>query len=92
MHFWEGHMKISIQSLILLFVFGSHSLFAAGDAEAGKAKSAPCAACHGADGNSVNPAWPKLAGQGAPYIYMYSYRCLKTERVLMHSWHHKRLP
>ena len=22
-----------------------------------------CAACHGADGNSVNPAWPKLAGQ-----------------------------
>ncbi len=68
MHFWEGHMKISIQLLILLFVFGSHSLFAAGDAEAGKAKSAPCAACHGADGNSVNPTWPKLAGQGAPYI------------------------
>ncbi len=68
MHFWEGHMKISIQLLILLFVFGSHSLFAAGDAESGKAKSAPCAACHGADGNSVNPAWPKLAGQGAAYI------------------------
>ena len=68
MHFWEGHMKISIQLLILLFVFGSHTLFAAGDAEAGKAKSAPCAACHGADGNSVNPTWPKLAGQGAPYL------------------------
>ncbi len=62
-------MKISIQLLIILFVFGSHSLFAAGDAEAGKAKSAPCAACHGADGNSVNPTWPKLAGQGAHYIY-----------------------
>jgi len=69
MHFWEGHMKISIQLFIILLVFGSHSLFAAGDAEAGKAKSAPCAACHGADGNSVNPAWPKLAGQGAPYIF-----------------------
>lgn len=69
MHFWEGHMKISIQLLLLLFVFSSHSLFASGDVEAGKAKSTPCAACHGADGNSVNPVWPKLAGQGAPYIF-----------------------
>ena len=68
MHFWEGHMKISIQFLLVLFVFSSHSLFAAGDAEAGKAKSTPCAARHGADGNSANPAWPKLAGQGAPYV------------------------
>ena len=41
---------------------------AAGDAEAGKEKSAPCAACHGVDGVSVNPAWPKLAGQGQKYL------------------------
>jgi cytochrome c553 len=41
---------------------------AAGNATDGKAKSASCAACHGADGNSVNPGWPKLAGQGAQYI------------------------
>ena len=27
-----------------------------------------CAACHGADGNSVSPANPSLAGQGAAYI------------------------
>ena len=27
-----------------------------------------CAACHGADGNSVAPANPNLAGQGADYI------------------------
>jgi cytochrome c553 len=27
-----------------------------------------CAACHGADGNSVNPEWPNLAGQHAKYI------------------------
>ena len=39
-----------------------------GNAEAGKTKSATCAACHGADGNSVNPEWPKLAGQHASYI------------------------
>ena len=41
---------------------------AAGDAAAGKAASATCAGCHGADGNSVNPEWPKLSGQGAAYI------------------------
>lgn len=41
---------------------------AGGDANAGKTKSAPCAACHGADGNSANPAFPSLAGQHAGYI------------------------
>lgn len=41
---------------------------ATGSAEAGKAKSMTCAACHGQDGNSVNPAWPSLAGQHASYI------------------------
>lgn len=44
------------------------SVYASGDVEAGKQKSAPCAACHGADGNSVNPAWPNLAGQGEKYL------------------------
>lgn len=41
---------------------------AAGDAEAGKAASTVCAACHGADGVSAIPANPSLAGQGAPYL------------------------
>jgi cytochrome c553 len=40
---------------------------AAGDAEAGKNKSAACAACHGADGNSMIPNFPKLAGQSEAY-------------------------
>ena len=41
---------------------------AAGDAEAGKSKSAMCAACHGPDGNSPAPTFPKLAGQHAAYL------------------------
>lgn len=41
---------------------------AAGDAEAGKTKAAVCIACHMTDGNSVNPIWPKLAGQHALYL------------------------
>jgi cytochrome c553 len=41
---------------------------AAGDAAAGKSRSQACAGCHGADGNSANPLWPKLAGQHEKYI------------------------
>ena len=39
-----------------------------GNAEAGQAKAAACAACHGADGNSIDPQYPKLAGQSERYI------------------------
>ncbi len=39
-----------------------------GSAEAGKAKAITCTACHGPAGNSVNPLWPNIAGQGAPYL------------------------
>jgi cytochrome c553 len=41
---------------------------AQGDAEAGKSKTAMCAACHGIDGNSLVPIYPKLAGQSANYL------------------------
>lgn len=40
----------------------------AGDAAAGKAKSATCAACHGPNGISPNDMWPNLAGQKAGYL------------------------
>lgn len=40
----------------------------AGDAAAGKTKSASCAGCHGANGMSNNPMWPNLAGQQAGYL------------------------
>ena len=41
---------------------------AEGSVDAGRTKSVTCAACHGADGNSVTPDWPMLAGQHATYI------------------------
>ena len=34
----------------------------------GATKSALCASCHGPNGNSTNPDWPRLAGQSAVYI------------------------
>jgi len=56
--------------ILLLIVCStlSTATLAQADAAAGKAKAAVCAACHGADGNSTNPQWPKLAGQHAAYI------------------------
>lgn len=57
----------SIILTIAMVALSSYS-YAAGDAAAGKAKSATCAACHGADGISLNEIWPNLAGQKAAYI------------------------
>ena len=51
-----------------VLAFATAGVQAAGDVAAGKAKSATCLACHGADGNSPNPIWPKLAGQHPAYI------------------------
>jgi len=52
-----------------LVMFGAVStVSAAGNAADGKAKSATCSACHGMDGNSMVPTFPKLAGQHASYI------------------------
>ena len=53
--------------LLTLFLSCGTS-WAMGDPAAGKVKSASCAACHGVDGNSVNPEWPKLAGQHQGYL------------------------
>lgn len=39
-----------------------------GDPKAGQAKAAACGACHGVDGNSTDPQYPKLAGQSEQYI------------------------
>ena len=56
----------------LIATFFATSVFAGGlvdgDAAAGKARSITCGACHGGDGNSVNPAWPSIAGQHSTYI------------------------
>ena len=62
-------MKNWLAITITLLVSTTTGLaLAAGDPEAGKTKSASCAACHGADGNSLNPEWPKLAGQNEKYL------------------------
>lgn len=56
-------------SLTMLFGLIGSAQATDGDVEAGKTKSATCAACHGPDGNATIPMYPKIAGQHAGYIY-----------------------
>jgi len=59
--------KLLITGAILATGLISAQAFAA-DVAAGKAKTAACAACHGANGISVAPMWPNLAGQKEAYL------------------------
>lgn len=61
-----------MKNLILAGLFAVSSMMTgavmAGDAAAGKNKSASCGGCHGFDGNSPIAMYPKLAGQNEAYI------------------------
>ena len=59
--------KRTLAAALLFFCVAGPSN-AQGDAEAGKAASATCAGCHGADGKALVPEYPNLAGQHASYI------------------------
>jgi len=54
-----------IAAVLLAVGFGAN----AADLEAGKKKALEvCAACHGPDGNSTAPDFPRLAGQHKDYL------------------------
>jgi cytochrome c553 len=58
---------------------------AAGNPETGATKAVVCQACHGANGNSVNPDWPSLAGLGADYIaeQLKNFKEMKRNNPIM---------
>ena len=60
-------MKSFLYALMTSLLFATSSVMAA-DVAAGKAKSMVCSACHGANGISMNPMWPNLAGQKEMYL------------------------
>jgi len=60
-------MKKLIVGLVVLAGFTGLAS-AEGNAERGEQLTATCAGCHGADGNSAAASFPKLAGQGEPYL------------------------
>jgi cytochrome c553 len=57
-------------ALAVLLCILSPLLAAAQDIEAGRTKAQVCAACHGADGNSISGEIPSLAGQTWRYLYV----------------------
>ena len=67
----------AVFSAVLIGLAGmSHA--APGNANAGQQKAQMCQGCHGVDGNSMIPAYPKLAGQYADYLYV-ALKAYKTE-------------
>jgi cytochrome c553 len=61
--------KILLSAAVLVAAIAVNSAsLAAGNADAGKAKSAVCAACHGVEGISALSVNPNLAGQVPGYI------------------------
>ncbi|SFV80699.1 Cytochrome c4 [hydrothermal vent metagenome] len=59
--------KLALAFITVLTLASTHTI-AAGDAAQGQAKAATCIGCHGVNGNSVVPSFPKLAGQSEAYL------------------------
>ncbi|ENA3448711.1 c-type cytochrome [Yersinia enterocolitica] len=72
-------MKLVIS--IVIFSLCSFSALAKNDVEAGRAKSASCVACHGAQGKVSVPMYPNLAGQNAMYLEQSLKAYKKGERT-----------
>ena len=73
-------MRISV--LLIIFCIALQ-VYAKGDPAAGSTKVAACASCHGSDGNSMVPVWPKLAGLGEKYLFQQLLHIKNRERVIV---------
>lgn len=78
-------MKKTLFILAAVALGFSLPVHAKGNYEAGKAKSTACAACHGAEGVSAVPSFPKLAGQHRDYLYhsLKDYKSGKRNNPIM---------
>jgi cytochrome c553 len=76
-----------LAALLVLGLGAAGPALAAGDAAAGQARAITCSACHGADGNSLNPEWPSLAGQHESYTIkqLQAFKSGARQNVLMSS-------
>jgi cytochrome c553 len=67
--------RLAVSAGLLLSVLAVPAL--AQNVQRGAELSKPCAACHGADGNSIAPTFPRLAGQHEDYL-LHSLRSYRT--------------
>ena len=78
--------KLFVSLLLTMGVSGiaqAASTALVGDAAAGQAKTAVCGACHGPDGNSMAPNFPKLAGQGDRYLLKQLHEIKDGKRQIL---------
>ena len=61
-------MKTTLHTLLAAVLLACVASAGAGDLQAGAAKAQVCQACHGLDGNSTVPDYPKLGGQRPDYL------------------------
>jgi cytochrome c553 len=61
-------MSTNLHALLAAALLASASCAAAADLQAGAARAQVCQACHGLDGNSTVPDYPKLGGQRPDYL------------------------
>ncbi|MFT6593230.1 MAG: cytochrome c553 [Zhongshania sp.] len=73
-------MNKTLLVMVASLMFAGSAVALEGNARAGKMKAAACAACHGADGNSAAPTFPKLAGQGERYLAKQMHDIKSGER------------
>lgn len=76
---------LSLLSFGAALAFASTPLLADGNIANGKTKAATCFACHGADGNAVDPQYPRLAGQYKLYMIqvLHEYKDGQRDNAIM---------
>ena len=76
---------LTLFSFGAMMAFASAQVLANGNIENGKQKAATCFACHGADGNSVDPQYPRLAGQYNAYLVqvLHEYKDGQRNNAIM---------
>jgi len=76
---------LTLLSLGATLAFVSTQLLASGSVENGKQKAATCFACHGVDGNAVDPQYPRLAGQYNMYLQqvLHEYKDGQRDNPIM---------
>ena len=76
---------LTLLSFGAVLAFASTQLLASGNIDAGKQKAAACFACHGTDGNAVDPQYPRLAGQYNMYLQqaLHEYKTGQRTNAIM---------
>ena len=80
--------RIQSTIAVALLSFIPAIAFSAGNATAGKNKSAVCHACHGETGKSVQPIYPNLGGQHQDYLSktLYNFRDGSRQNAIMNGF------